>query len=76
VLNWVGDFVVVRLLVAAFFLVRVLVPVDGGFVLVGVGVVDFAYAKYNGQVSDSSVIREALNNVIFRRSDTRALSDA
>jgi hypothetical protein len=43
--------------------------------LFGPVVVDFAYAKHNGQVSDSSVIREALNNVIFRRSDTRALSD-
>ena len=43
--------------------------------LFGAAVVDLAYNKHNGEVSDFSVIRESANTIIFRRTDTRTLAD-
>ena len=43
--------------------------------LLGSAVVDLGYNKHNGEVSDFSVIREESNTVVFRRTDTRLLSD-
>ena len=43
--------------------------------LLGSAVVDLGYNKHNGEVSDFSVIRESLNTVVFRRTDTRTLAD-
>lgn len=36
---------------------------------------DFAWARHRSELTDTSAIRESLNNVIFRRTDVRTLAD-